>query len=315
MKAVVLASEIAKNVVMSSSTATRLRSRWRGGRTTGRLDVGASVDRIDAALRFYRESIELVGLEGLRWSQNGVVLEVGPGSNAGVVLHLLGSGARRAYLVDRFHDLQARPHEREIYEAVLDGYQLDPSQRAELLTEAMSPLDPENGRVRFVHQPLEDLMLSEPVDLIVSHYVLQHLVDLSVAFSSMAQALAPGGIMVHLVDVATLGPLNPQGRRPLALLEHSPTFWRWLSRNRALTSQARLSDYRRAAEASGLELLDVRVLKRASNEAQAAARPRLHPAFQNRSDEDLAPLHFGLVARKTAMSPLPEASATRVLDR
>ena len=297
MRALVVAKEIAKNLLMGAPAFRRLRSRWRGGRTTGRLDVPAALAEVRKTVELY-----LSRLEGAGYSREFVkgasVLEVGPGANAGVALCLLALGARRVFLVDRFADLQCRDRERELYRALLAPAELPSALRDRLVAEAMDPSAAANEHIRFVHAPVESLALAEPVDLVVSRYVLQHLSDIGAAFDRFSALISPSGLMTHYVDVETLGPLNPGGVAPLALLELSPRTWNWMGGHRGLTNQARLGSYLAHLARAGFRLKRLEIAKRMPMGAVAAARPRLHAAFRGCSDEDLAALHFSFVAAR-----------------
>ncbi len=298
MRARIVAREVAKNLFMGSAVFRHLRSRWRGGRTTaGRLEGAAALAEVRKTVDLYLGLLEKAGLP--RDVLKGrTALEVGPGANAGVALSLLALGARKVYLVDRFADLQGRAGERTLYREILAHSGLSPEVRDRLEAEAMDPTSPANEHVRFVHSSLEAAVLPEPVDLVVSRFVLQHLSDVGAAFDRLASLVGPGGLMIHYVDVETLGPLNPGGKVPLALLEFTPRAWGWMASHRGLTNQARMSAYVGHAERTGFRVKRLDVHKRMSPDAVAAARPRLVPAFRGLSDEDLAALHFSLVAQK-----------------
>jgi SAM-dependent methyltransferase len=164
------------------------------------------------------------------------VLEVGPGSSLGVGIAALLSGATRYYaydLVDQtdsqrnlavfdemvelfrqrapvpiegwcarifpFIDDRAFPH------ALLPDQLLHRMLAADRISALRHDLATGEGsyfRARFAQDPA-DVQIDEPIDLIISESVLEHVDDLESTYQAFARWLSDDGIMVHLIDYSS----------------------------------------------------------------------------------------------------------------
>ncbi len=89
-------------------------------------------------------------------------------------------------------------------EAILER-SLDP-ERLEAIRGAILGKEPDDGKVTIEYIPcqIEPARLpARPVDLILSHSVLEHVDDLETAFSAFSACLRPGGWMSHQIDLTS----------------------------------------------------------------------------------------------------------------
>lgn len=265
--------------------------------------------------------IERVHGEYLQWSAPGAlrgrIAEVGPGDSSGVALLLRAGGAERVDLVDRF-DTQRDPLlQARIYRALAQRHPaLAPLlEGVDLTREADLPglrrwVGEEAAAERFFRQ-------QGPFDAIVSCAVLEHLYDPLAALGDMAAALAPGGWMLHKVDLRDHGLLSAH-HGELAWLETPSWLHRLMTHHSGRPNRVLYPAYREALGTLGLEarllvtalagvgdldpflpLEDVPAAQLASAVATVrATRSRMAPCFRGASDAELAVTGLFLVARK-----------------
>lgn len=120
---------------------------------------------------------------------------------------------------------------------------------------------------------------SSSVDLVLSHSVLEHMLDPASTIAELDRVMTPSGIMVHAVDYR-----DHFFKYPFHFLLFPKRIWdRWL--NPGDLPRWRLGDHLRLLRAGGFhtEVLDIETLP--SEFAKIASR--IHPEF-DRSDPNLA---------------------------
>jgi len=191
---------------------------WRARRRLARGDLGTrsgarhrslpleqSIAYID---RVYDDYLAYAGRDRL----TGVVAEIGPGDNFGLALLLLGNGATAVHAVDRYASERDPDQQAAIYQGLAARHALQgrfdgPPGEATM-----------RGLVRHTGAPAEQFFRDRKseFDAILSRAVLEHLYDPITALDDMAAALAPGGILVHRIDLRDHGMFD--GRHPLTFL-------------------------------------------------------------------------------------------------
>ena len=244
---------------------------------------------------------------------SGRVAELGPGGNAAVALHLLRRGADSVDLVDRFsfdHD----PAKLDALYKCFDNY--------EDLAKIRFCVGEDASAERF-------FLGREGYDAIFSCAVLEHLTDPLSAIRAMASSLAPGGRMVHQIDLRDHGIFSGAGKHPLTFLTIPGWVYRLMSEARGRPNRVMLDAYRRVLAESGLEyrilathLVEVGELP-VPIEAEAIdgedfaiarrsvdrIRPRLTHQFRQVSSDDLAISAIRIEATRPALVPNQDAGA------
>lgn len=208
------------------------------------LDIAASLAYVQ---RVYTEYCRL--LPGAPAGQR--VLELGCGDSLAVGLCFLADGAAAVTCTDRFPspDGGGGQAKRELLAAVL-------AQRGI----AESELRPaENGlalggralehRVGVAAEDLQSFFAPQSFDLIISRAVLEHVSDVAESLAQEARALAPGGRILHRVDLRGHG-LSGQ-RHPLGFLT-LPESYQKLNRAYGYPNRERLATYTSALTGCGL---------------------------------------------------------------
>jgi SAM-dependent methyltransferase len=229
-------------------------------------------------------------------------------------------GCDQVDLPDRFSPVRDPAQQARIYDAL---WRADPQVRAVLGDPDPSDEStfaglrryngPDGAAERFFD-------LHGGYDHIVSRSVLEHVVDPDRALRSMASALAPGGRMIHKVDLRDHGLYTPFAHE-LKFLEVRESVYRLMDRWSGRPNRLRLDTYRAALDATGLEYqilvtrlasvgdIDPHVpyahidagLRDASARYVEEVRPRLAARFRSLSTEDLSVAGIFIVASHRAI--------------
>jgi SAM-dependent methyltransferase len=231
------------------------------------------------------------------------IVEYGPGDFPGVAIVMLARGARRVWCVDRFPMVRLSPKNLAVLQALLSL--LEAPERARVETSLRDPARPEEGFrpevLGYEVRPHGFSGLHETADLTLSRAVLEHVDDLPGTFADMLQALRPGGIAWHLVDLKSHG---LHRRNPLDFLCWSPGLWSAMYSHKGVPNRWRIDRYRTILEALNLQSLRLEPTLRATPEQVADVRSALAEPFRGLSDADLACLGCWIGFRKPGGLPL-----------
>lgn len=213
-----------------------------------------------------------------------VACEIGSGDCVAGADLLLGSGARKVYLVEK-QPIPMVPNQREIIRRLAATPGLP--NRAEALTGVSEiALD---ARVSVIAEFFEDARLPEPVDFIFSFDVLEHVEDLDAFFAGCARILKPGGRMIHKFDLSGHeffeDPMPPLDFQTYPDWLYGLMFPRYRRATRFLLDQHMAS-----MEKAGFIVASRRFIHAADASYVQRVRPQLRATARQRSDEDLAAL-------------------------
>lgn len=191
--------------------------------TSGATHLGksleSSVARIFAQFGDYTAYGELAP----EWLAGSRVLEVGFGDNVGVALLFLAAGAGSAACLDRFYCPRDEAQQRQIYLGVRARLGSEEERRrfddAIDLSEGVKT-NPERLRELYGAgvEESDELLKDGPFDLAVSNAVVQEIYDPAPTFEALDRALAPGGLMLHKIDLTDYGIFSGAGLNPLTFL-------------------------------------------------------------------------------------------------
>ncbi|MDK9704690.1 MAG: class I SAM-dependent methyltransferase [Sulfuritalea sp.] len=247
----------------------------------------------------------------------GRVAEVGPGDNCGVALLFLKDGCSKVDLVDRFFSKRNVRSQATIYKALLLKYPA----LGRFLGHA-EPVDEAVFRSLERHYgaraAAENFFLTNTgYDFIVSRAVFEHMYNPSSALSCMARALAPGGYLLHKIDLRDHGMFS-LAHHELKFLEVPAWLYPWMTKGTGRPNRVMFHEYRDAMNRLGLsgQLLVTRLagvgdisphvpyeaipahLRAKSTAYVRAVRHRFATAFRTVSDDDISVTGVFLVARK-----------------
>jgi SAM-dependent methyltransferase len=242
----------------------------------------------------------------------GRIAEVGPGGNAAVALNLIANGAERVDLIDRFVFSHDPAHLERLYGMIIArDKRLAGVDAANLAPRVRFHVGEEAAAERF-------FATHRGYNAILSCAVLEHLYDPIGALAAMAEALVPGGILLHQVDLRDHGMFSSAGHAELSFLRLPSWLYPHMTRRRGRPNRILLHRYRAALDAIGLnyEILVTNLAGHGSQLAPtpyakvptavreaavaevAAIRPRLAREFKGVSDVDLSITGFFLAAKR-----------------
>lgn len=228
----------------------RLRKRVASGdieTTHGSTHLNQSVTNSLAYIeRQFTDYIKYAGLSA--GSLNGKrILELGPGDNLGVALKFLAAGAASVVCLDRFYSKRNAEHEREIYKALRERLSAEEQSRFDQAVKLTDKVEFNSEKLQSVYgvtlEGFADKLESEKFDLILSCAVLEEIYDPDPVFAAMDKLLAPGGSLVHVIDLGDYGMFRNQGMHPLTFLTISEPIYKRMASDSGLPNRKRLAYY------------------------------------------------------------------------
>jgi SAM-dependent methyltransferase len=223
------------------------------------------------------------------------VLEIGPGDSLATGLHCLAAGAASYGAVDRFAVGFDPDLERAVFDRIAAG--LAPEKRLRC-ADVLAAAGPAGDAFRYWNDlPVEraPAVLGEGAwDVVFSNAVLEHVADVPGTLAACRRLLAPGGLMLHEVDLRSH---QTYQAHPLQFLEYPDWSWRLQSSRSGEPNRVRLPEYRRLLADAGFLDVTVTVTEAFPRELLARVRPRLAPRFRGMADEDLEPAVVVLTGR------------------
>lgn len=245
---------------------------------TGRHNTSESAPSL--AIQSYIDTLEKHG-ESLSGRH---VLELGSGRFARGAIQLIAHGAKCVTLVDPFALHICDPAHEQLLRQDCDSQNLD--------------WDHIRDRIEVVRYELSELVPSHvaPIDLIISHSVLEHVVSPKDVFVKIAELLRPGGTTLHFID---LRDHNFAFRHPFEMLKYSDFIWtNFLNlRGGFHVNRFRLPHYLSAIEKTGLGDVDFEITD-SDLEQLCEVYDQLAPNFKSIDQQTLAALKVSLFARK-----------------
>lgn len=291
------------------------------GSTHGNKRIEESLEYIRRVFQDYFQYGRLSGQD----IEGKILLELGPGDNAGVALMFLAHGARRVYCLDKFYPIRDPERERRIYQELRK--QLDPEQRRRF--DDAIQLEPElvanPEKLELIHGraagEADRVFAARQFDIIFSRAVLEEVFDTDGVFAALDQILRPGGVLLHKIDLGDYGAFSQAGIHPLEFLTIPDWIYRWIAddgrpnRRTLHYYRSKMKELHYTAEIFLSEVIGrnggcrpvagrkTRLEKDADYEdwhleLVREIRPRLAAPFRHLDDEDLLVAGIFLVARK-----------------
>jgi hypothetical protein len=184
----------------------------------------------------------------------GKAAELGPGDNCGTAILLRAYHASGVDLVDRFYAMRDQAAQTRIYRLLMERHPKaallcsSPGAAGEHDFDNVTWHTGENaaGEVFFARRP-------RTYAFIGSWAVLEHLYDPLSALTRMAEALVPGGAMVHAIDLRDHGLFSLAGYPELEWLTIPDALWPFMTRGHGKPNRVSLEQYRQACADLGLE--------------------------------------------------------------
>lgn len=221
----VIARAIMSNLIARFAPAYYVRLTGQTGRGESSAETADTIaDYFQRCVTDYLDMLGISQSNRLSFLQDKVVLEYGPGDIPGVALLLVAQGARKVYCVDRFPLVSMGSKNLAVIQRL--AVSLDAMQRRRFDQCFINPTKPEQGfnsdRIEYLIRPNGLSGLRSEIDIVISRAVLEHVNDLEATFDDMLQAMKPGAIAIHQVDLRSHG-LHVSN--PLDFL--TPPNWLW----------------------------------------------------------------------------------------
>ncbi len=269
--------------------------RWRLKRLLGIPDLPRSpvlLGGLDQAVeRYQRICRTLLKQIPNSLPRNFLAAEIGCGDCLAAADMMLGLGARHVHLVES----QAMPISSLHQEALTKCMARDLPNRATILL--TDPLPRLNPAFASLHAGLlEQISIPEPVDLLYSFDVLEHVEDLETFFACSRKWLKPGGWALHKFDLSG----HEFFEDPMPPLDFQ-TYPRWLYRMmfpRYRRAVGNFSDqFLGAMSRHGFEIQAIVPLRKADPAYLRSVRPMLRREAREKSDEVLEILDILVLGR------------------
>jgi hypothetical protein len=225
--------------------------------------------------------------------KGAIVAEVGCGDCLAAADMMLGLGAKHIHLVD-YHPIPINSVQGEILRRLSNDATLP--NRADILTADPTPrLRPDKATAHT--GLLEEVGIPEPVDLVYSFDVLEHVEDLDGFFRWCGQMAKPGSYQIHKFDLS--GHEFFEDPIPPLDFQTHPTWLFNLIFPKFRRAAGHFADeIFHAMTKHGFEIVDVTVLRSADSEYLKRIWPDLRSEAKNRSPDILALLDVVVCAKK-----------------
>jgi SAM-dependent methyltransferase len=259
--------------------------------------------------------------------QGKKILELGFGDNLGVALRFLAAGASRAVCVDKFYSKRDVAHEREIYAALREQLSDDEKRRFDDALDIARGIELDTKKLSCINgleleSAAEKLLKQEEFfDIIVSRAVIEEIYEPDQVFAAADKLLAPGGLMLHKIDLSDYGIFTDGGMHPLTFLTIPESVYRRMASDSGIPNRKLIGYYRQTMSELGYDakfwvtnvvghgpVIPHEELAELEGEYSRLAqpvineiRPKLWRKYRNLPDEELMVRGVFLVARKPAL--------------
>lgn len=300
------------------------------GSTHSRKDLAESLSYIEEQFQDYLTYGQLKS-EQLRGRR---ILELGFGDNVGVALRFLAAGASRAVCVDKFYSKRNVAQEREIYAALRQELSVAEQDRLDEAVDLNDGIKFNPNKLRCINgldleSAADQLLKEEQVfDLIISRAVIEEIYEPERVLAAADKLLAPGGLMLHKIDLSDYGIFSDGGMHPLTFLTIRESVYRRMASDSGIPNRKLIDYYRQRMRELGYDARffitslvgygavvphkeSIELDDDASRIALAVIneiRPKFDRAFREKTDEELMIGGVFLVGRKP-LRTAPELAA------
>ena len=328
-----------KNLAKKSRTlviANNIYDNWRSGRRfeKGQIesDYGSTHSNLHFSLseslayieRTYNDYLHYAGVAA-DYFRGKRILELGVGDNYGVALKFIAAGAAELVCLDKFYSERNPEQEREIYVALREHLDGDALRWFDEAIDLENGIEINPAKLKAIYgtgaEQADKLPGIGAVDEIISRGVLQSVHETDAAFVAMDNLLAPGGLMIHKMDLRDLGMFIIYGMHPLTHLTVPASVYKLMVANTGKSNRKLIGYYRDKMKELGYEAKIFTTILVGQKEEMVphkekiergvdydestlalieAIRPKLAVEFRDLPDEELMISGIFLVARKPA---------------
>ena len=216
-------------------------------------DISESLDYINVQFDDYLKysGLTVDQLQGMR------IFELGFGDNVGVALKLIAAGAERAVCLDKYYSKRNLEHQRQIYSALRETMSVEEKERFDQAIDLKSGIELNPEKVLCIYgtdvENADQLFEMEKFNLAISRGAIQDIYNPDAAFAAMDRILAPGGYMLHKIDLSDQGMFRDNGMNPLTYLTISEPVYRLMAIDSGKPNRKLISYYRRVMSELGYD--------------------------------------------------------------
>src|SRR5829696_9003548 len=206
--------------------------------------------------RVYDEYLEYAGLgpEALRGSR---ILEVGPGDNFGVALKFLAAGAAIVVCLDKFYSERNIEQQTRIYQELRKELSADEARVFDECIKLDGDIELNEERLQYIYghgvEEADQFLEPSSFDFIVSRAVIHNVYDIDRGFETMDRLLAPGGYMLHKIDLSDENMFSSRGMHPLTFLTIPERIYYLMASDSGKPNRKLIGDYREQMDKRGYE--------------------------------------------------------------
>jgi SAM-dependent methyltransferase len=283
------------------------------------LDLPASLRYIDMS---YDVFVKCPGFSADVFRDRSI-LEAGTGDNFGLALTFLAAGARRVVTIDKFYSKRDPEQQRRIYLAMRERLDSEGRARFDRAVDLSAGIKTNDDVLRYVYgigiEEADRILPGDRFDFVISKGALQDVPTIDRAFAVMDDLLAPGGWMIHKIDLSDQGMFSRNGQHPLTYLTIPDSVYGWMSTHSGKANRRLRGYYEGTLRGKGYDVrvLATRVLGRdrelkphkerleagvdytpGERALVAAIRPKLLPRYRDLPQEELLTSGIMLLGRK-----------------
>jgi hypothetical protein len=238
-------------------------------------NIQESLDYIDIQINDYLRysGLTVEQLKGKR------IFELGFGDNVGVALKFIAAGAERAVCLDKYYSKRDLGQQRQIYQALRETLSDEEKKRFDTAVDLSTGIELNPEKVLCIYgtdvENADQLFEMEPFHLSISRGAIQDIYTPDVAFAAMDRMLAPGGYMLHKIDLSDQGMFRDNGMNPLTYLTIPESVYRLMAIDSGKPNRKLMSYYRRIMNDLGYK--DVKLLITGLLGVGAVGKGDLHP--------------------------------------
>ncbi|MGZ8940687.1 MAG: methyltransferase domain-containing protein [Limisphaerales bacterium] len=219
--------------------------------------------------------------------------EVGAGDCLAAASFFLAKGARKVNIVEVEPPAINEKQVQVLKTLAAQGLPIDPT----IITNNNGGLHLDASRVAYHTGFMEQFHASDLHDFLFSFSVLEHVEDLSSFYNSCHRVVAPGGWMLHMIDLGGHecfeDPLPP-----LDFQTYPDWFFRVMYPKYHRATRRFVDEHADAVTASGFKVVKITPTRKADEQYLRDLWPKLRSAARKRPFEDVRVVEFALLARK-----------------
>lgn len=227
-------------------------------------------------------------LDKLEFSLRGKnCLELGPGNSYYIAYRFLLQGADKVILIDKFPRYFNTRRQRAYYDHEIEHF------KEKYGADGLKVIGQESERSGAIQMYIGDIVemeISEEVDFVYSHHVLEHVKDVPGTLASLFEIMKPGAVAYHVIDLRDHFNFNS----PFLFYKYSSHTWENLltKEGKSFTNRLRVDELIHAFEQAGYEILDLETKKFKLDV------PRMADIFADKDEEVLSTGRASFLVRK-----------------